>query len=101
MRGKVPQPLGQPNRHFLASGDEQFRRTEKCRPGKGPSSPVGGLVVRMLSIGGAENAAYLAYPPPELKQFETIFRAGHNDTVEMGGRPYFARIAQFLDEVAP
>jgi len=38
---------------------------------------------------------------PEPKQFETISGAGHNDTVEVGGRPYFARIAQFLDEVAP
>jgi pimeloyl-ACP methyl ester carboxylesterase len=38
---------------------------------------------------------------PEPKQFETISGAGHNDTVQVGGRPYFARIAQFLDEVAP
>lgn len=38
---------------------------------------------------------------PEPKQFETISGAGHNDTVEVGRRPYFARIAQFLDEVAP
>ena len=38
---------------------------------------------------------------PEPKQFETLERAGHNDTVERGGRAYFARIAGFLDEVAP
>ena len=38
---------------------------------------------------------------PEPKQFETISGAGHNDTVQVGGRAYFARIAQFLDEVAP
>ncbi len=38
---------------------------------------------------------------PEPKQFETISSAGHNDTVEVGARPYFARIAQFMDEVAP
>ena len=38
---------------------------------------------------------------PEPKQFETISGAGHNDTVQVGRRPYFARIAQFLDEVAP
>jgi hypothetical protein len=38
---------------------------------------------------------------PEPKQFETIRGAGHNDTVEVGGRPYFARIGRFLDEVAP
>jgi len=38
---------------------------------------------------------------PEPKQFETIRGAGHNDTVAVGGRPYFARIGQFLDEVAP
>ena len=38
---------------------------------------------------------------PEPKQFETISGAGHNDTVEVGKRPYFSRIARFLDEVAP
>jgi len=38
---------------------------------------------------------------PEPKQFETITGAGHNDTVQVGGRAYFARIARFLDEVAP
>jgi fermentation-respiration switch protein FrsA (DUF1100 family) len=38
---------------------------------------------------------------PEPKAFETILAASHNDTVEVGGRPYFARIGQFLDEVAP
>jgi fermentation-respiration switch protein FrsA (DUF1100 family) len=38
---------------------------------------------------------------PEPKAFETIRFASHNDTVEVGGRPYFARIAAFLDEVAP
>ncbi len=38
---------------------------------------------------------------PEPKSFETISGAGHNDTIQVGGRPYFARIARFLDEVAP
>jgi fermentation-respiration switch protein FrsA (DUF1100 family) len=38
---------------------------------------------------------------PEPKQFETILGAGHNNTVEVGRRAYFARIAQFLDDVAP
>lgn len=38
---------------------------------------------------------------PEPKAFETIHAASHNDTVEVGGRPYFARIGEFLDEVAP
>jgi len=38
---------------------------------------------------------------PEPKQFETIRGAGHNDTVEIGGRAYFDRIARFVDEVAP
>jgi fermentation-respiration switch protein FrsA (DUF1100 family) len=38
---------------------------------------------------------------PEPKAFEAIRGAGHNDTVEVGGRPYFARIQRFLDEVAP
>jgi pimeloyl-ACP methyl ester carboxylesterase len=37
---------------------------------------------------------------PEPKRFETLAGAGHNDTVQVGGRPYFERIAQFLDEVA-
>jgi pimeloyl-ACP methyl ester carboxylesterase len=38
---------------------------------------------------------------PEPKAFETIRGAGHNDTVQVGGRPYFERIRRFLDEVAP
>jgi hypothetical protein len=38
---------------------------------------------------------------PEPKQFETIRGAGHNDTVEIGGRTYFERIARFVDQVAP
>lgn len=38
---------------------------------------------------------------PEPKAFETIHGAGHNDTVLVGGRPYFERIRRFLDEVAP
>jgi fermentation-respiration switch protein FrsA (DUF1100 family) len=38
---------------------------------------------------------------PEPKDFETIAGAGHNDTVEVGGQAYFARIGRFIDEVAP
>jgi fermentation-respiration switch protein FrsA (DUF1100 family) len=38
---------------------------------------------------------------PEPKTFEVIRGAGHNDTVEVGGRAYFARIGRFLDEVVP
>ncbi|MFQ5417998.1 MAG: alpha/beta hydrolase, partial [Myxococcota bacterium] len=38
---------------------------------------------------------------PEPKTFETIRGAGHNNTIEMGGGPYFDRIRRFLDEVAP
>jgi len=38
---------------------------------------------------------------PHPKTFETIRGAGHNDTVEVGGRGYFERIRRFLDEVAP
>lgn len=38
---------------------------------------------------------------PEPKAFETIHGAGHNDTTIVGGRPYFERIREFLDEVAP
>jgi len=38
---------------------------------------------------------------PEPKQFETILGAGHNDTVEVGAAPYFARFAQFLNEATP
>ncbi len=38
---------------------------------------------------------------PEPKSFETLRGAGHNDTTLVGGRPYFARIGRFLDEVAP
>ena len=38
---------------------------------------------------------------PSPKIFETIEGAGHNNTVSLGGRAYFERIRQFLDEVAP
>jgi fermentation-respiration switch protein FrsA (DUF1100 family) len=38
---------------------------------------------------------------PEPKAFETLSGAGHNDTVEVGGRLYFERIRRFLDDVAP
>jgi fermentation-respiration switch protein FrsA (DUF1100 family) len=38
---------------------------------------------------------------PEPKTFETLHGAGHNDTVLVGGRPYFERIRRFLDRVAP
>jgi len=37
---------------------------------------------------------------PEPKTFETIHGAGHNDLTQVGGRPYFERIREFLDEVA-
>ena len=38
---------------------------------------------------------------PEPKAFETIVGAGHNDTTQVGGRPYFERIRRFLDRFAP
>ena len=38
---------------------------------------------------------------PEPKAFETLRGAGHNDTVQLGGAPYFGRIRRFIDEVAP
>ncbi len=38
---------------------------------------------------------------PEPKAFETLVGAGHNDTVQVGGRPYYERIRRFLDDVAP
>ena len=37
---------------------------------------------------------------PEPKAFEVIPGAGHNDTTQVGGRRYFARIARFLDEIS-
>jgi hypothetical protein len=37
---------------------------------------------------------------PEPKAFEILRGAGHNNTVEVGGPPYFRRIGQFLDRVA-
>jgi len=38
---------------------------------------------------------------PQPKSFEVIVGAGHNDTVLVGGAPYFERIRRFLDHVAP
>lgn len=37
----------------------------------------------------------------EPKSFVTLRGARHNDTVQVGGEPYFARIGAFLDEVTP
>lgn len=38
---------------------------------------------------------------PRPKFFETIHGARHNDTVQVGGAAYFARLGRFLNEVAP
>ncbi|MFP8876517.1 MAG: alpha/beta fold hydrolase [Myxococcota bacterium] len=38
---------------------------------------------------------------PEPKAFETLPGAGHNDTVQRGGRAYLERIRRFLDANAP
>lgn len=38
---------------------------------------------------------------PAPKHFETIAGAGHNDTALVGGAPYYQRIRDFLDQVAP
>jgi len=38
---------------------------------------------------------------PQPKAFETIRGAGHNDLTQVGGRRYFDRIREFLEEVAP
>jgi pimeloyl-ACP methyl ester carboxylesterase len=38
---------------------------------------------------------------PQPKFFETIRGAGHNDLTQVGGGPYFERIRDFLEEVAP
>lgn len=38
---------------------------------------------------------------PGPKHFETLAGAGHNDTLEVGGRPYLERIRRFLVDVAP
>jgi len=38
---------------------------------------------------------------PQPKAFETVPGAGHNDLTQVGGRPYFDRIREFLEEVAP
>ena len=48
---------------------------------------------------GLGRRLYEAAPGP--KAFEVIHGAGHNDTVEVGGLPYLARIRRFLDEVVP
>jgi hypothetical protein len=37
----------------------------------------------------------------EPKRFETLVGADHNNTVQIGGAPYFEKIRIFLDEVSP
>jgi fermentation-respiration switch protein FrsA (DUF1100 family) len=38
---------------------------------------------------------------PEPKDFEMLLGAGHNDTVQVGGPRYLARIVRFLEQVTP
>lgn len=38
---------------------------------------------------------------PEPKEFQALAGAGHNDTVQVGGRVYLERIRSFSDRVAP
>lgn len=71
-------------------------------------SKVGGLQTSYLGIHGDQDEVvpielgrelFAAAPAP--KDFHTVRGAGHNDTLEVGGRAYRRRIAAFLDEVAP
>jgi len=69
---------------------------------------IGSVSAPLLFFHGGEDrvvpielgrALYDAAPGP--KDFHLIPRAGHNTTVEMGGRAYFERIGSFLEQVAP
>ncbi len=72
------------------------------------ASKIGGLRAPLLFFHGDDDEIVpyrlgqeLFAAAPEPKAFETLEGAGHNNTVEVGGRPYFERIRRFLDEVAP
>ncbi len=69
---------------------------------------IGGLRVPLLQFHGDrdeivpfELGERLFAMAPEPKTFEVIEGAGHNDTIQVGGAAYFARIGKFINEVAP
>jgi fermentation-respiration switch protein FrsA (DUF1100 family) len=71
-------------------------------------SKIGGLRAPLLFFHGDRDEIVpyalgqkLFEAAPEPKTFETLHGAGHNNTVLVGGQPYFERIRRFLDEVAP
>jgi len=72
------------------------------------ASKIGGLRAPLLFFHGDRDEIVpyrlgreLFGAAPEPKAFETLAGAGHNDTVQVGGRPYFERIRRFLDTVTP
>ncbi len=73
-----------------------------------PKSKISGLLAPLLIFHGDQDeivpyrlGRQLFDAAPEPKAFETLRGAGHNDTTQVGGRPYFERIHRFLEEVAP
>jgi len=81
---------------WLARG--RFDSTEKIRKVHAPTLFLHGDRDSIVPM-ALGRRLFEAAPDP--KSFETIAGAGHNDTVEVGGRAYFERIRRFLDEVAP
>jgi pimeloyl-ACP methyl ester carboxylesterase len=76
----------------------RFAAVEKIGALRSPLLFFHGDRDRIIPI-GLGRRLFAAAPQP--KSFEVITGAGHNDTVLVGGAPYFERIRQFLDRVAP
>ncbi len=87
--------MGPPISLFLRG---RFDSTRKIAEVRAPLLFFHGDRDAIVGIGLGRRLYELA---PEPKAFETLRGAGHNDTVEVGGRAYFERIGRFLDEVAP
>jgi fermentation-respiration switch protein FrsA (DUF1100 family) len=87
--------LGAPGRWLAGPGFDSARRIDALR------SPLLFFHGDRDEIVPHELGRRLFERAPSPRAFETIVGAGHNDTVEVGGRAYFERIGRFLDEVAP
>jgi fermentation-respiration switch protein FrsA (DUF1100 family) len=89
-------------RHFGPIGGllagSRFDSTRKITRLRAPLLALHGDRDDIVAI---ESGRTLFTAAPEPKAFETIAGAGHNDTVEIGGRAYLARLHRFLDTVAP
>jgi fermentation-respiration switch protein FrsA (DUF1100 family) len=96
--------LADMSRHVLGSGLAAFLLGDRFDS----AAKIADLRAPLLMIHG-DRDRIVPYPlgrslfeaAPEPKHFTTVRGAGHNDTVQVGGRPYLDRIGRFLEETVP